>query len=223
MTKIIKNRKFRLLLACISLLLLIDMIQDSYAKYVSSAEGESTFTIASWTFLVNQQDIVSNNDFSTTILPVIDANSNIKAGTIAPTSTGYFEITIDSSNVEVAFDEQISLSTSASNTVDDIIFTGYKLNNSASIIEFQNTTNPTITVNHNLNEQQTVNTYRFYIEWQDGTNETMDNADDVDASTNGLASVTVNLHFIQRATNQNTGNQGSGSEPEPEPDPEPEP
>ena len=221
MAKIIKNRKFRLLLACISLLLLVDMIQDSYAKYVSSAEGESTFTIASWTFLVNQQDVVSNNDFSTTILPVIDPNNNIKAGTIAPTSTGYFDITIDSSNVEVAFDEEISLSTSASNTVDDIIFTGYKLNNSASIIEFQNTTNPTITVNHNLNEQQTVNTYRFFIEWDDGVNETMDNADDVDASANGVASVSVNLHFIQRAAN----NQGSGSEPEPGSgsDPEPDP
>lgn len=231
MSKIIKNRKFRLLLACISLLLLVDMIQDSYAKYVTSAEGESTFTIASWSFSVNQQDIISNNDFSTTIVPVIDQNSNIKTGTIAPTSTGYFDITIDSSNVEVAFDEQISLSTSASNTVDDIIFTGYKLNNSASIIEFQNNTNPTITVNHNLNEQETVNTYRFYIEWNDGANATMDNADDVDASANGLASVTVNLHFIQRAANnQGSGSDpGSGSEPdpgsgsEPVPDPEPEP
>ncbi len=214
MNKIIKNRKFRLLLACISLLLLVDMIQDSYAKYVTSAEGETSFTIASWSFLVNQQDIISNNDFSNTLVPVIDQNSNIKAGRIAPTSTGYFDVTIDSSNVEVAFDEEISLSTSASNTVDDLIFTGYTLNSGATV-SFQNTTNPTITVNHNLDEQVTVNTYRFFIEWNDGANATMDNADDVDASTSGLASIDVNLHFIQRAAN----NQGSGSGSDPEPDP----
>ena len=221
MNKIIKNRKFRLLLACISLLLLVDMIQDSYAKYVTSAEGETNFTIASWAFLVNQQDVISNSDFSNTIIPVINSNNNIKAGTIAPTSTGYFEVTIDSSDVEVAFDETISLSTGASNTVDDIIFTGYTLNSASSITTFSNTTNPTITVSHSLNEQVTVNTYRFYIEWDDGVNATMDNADDVEASANGEASVAVNIHFIQNAGN-NQGS-GSGSEPEPDPDPEPEP
>ncbi len=241
MAKIIKNRKFRLLLACISLLFLVNMIQDSYAKYVTSAEGETNFTIASWTFLVNQQDVVSNNNFSTTIIPVLNQNSNIKAGRIAPTSTGYFDITIDSSNVEVAFDETISLSTGASNTVSDIVFTGYTLISassvsgssvsgssvsgssiSASSIAFQNTTNPTITISHNLNEQQTVNTYRFFIEWDDSVNATMDNSDDVDASISGEASIAVNINFIQRAENQGSGSDpGSGSEPEPEPDPDP--
>ena len=223
MNKIIKNRKFRLLLACISLLLLVDMIQDSYAKYVTSAEGESTLTIASWSFLVNQQDVINNSDFSNTIVPVLNQNNNIKTGTIAPTSTGYFEITIDSSDVEVAFDETISLSTGASNTVNDLIFTGYTVNSSGSVIPFQNTTNPSITVNHNINEQTTVNTYRFFIEWNDSINETMNNADDVDASTSGEASIAVNIHFIQRAAN--SPNQGSGSDPDPgsgsEPDPEP--
>ena len=234
MTKIIKNRKFRLLLACISLLLLVNMIQDSYAKYVTSAEGESNFTIASWTFLVNQQDVVSNNNFSTTITPVLNQNSNIKAGRIAPTSTGYFDITIDSSNVEVAFDETISLSTGASNTVSDIIFTGYTLISgssssvsgssgsassiSSSSIAFQNTTNPTITISHDIDEQQTVNTYRFFIEWDDSINATMDNSDDVDASTSGEASIAVNINFIQRAANQGSGSE-PGSEPEPDPDP----
>ena len=71
------------------------------------------------------------------------------------------------------------------------------------------TSNPSITVNHNINEQTTVNTYRFFIEWNDSINETMNNADDVDASTSGEASIAVNIHFIQRAANSQ--NQGSGS------------
>lgn len=223
MNKIIKNRKFRLLLACISLLLLVDMIQDSYAKYVTSAEGETNFTIASWIFLVNQQDVINNSDFTNTITPVINSNANIKAGTIAPTSTGYFDVTIDSTDVEVAYDETITLTTGASNTVEDLIFTGYTLNSGSTVAFASNSSSASITVNHNLNEQTTVNTYRFFIEWDDGINATMDNADDVDASTSGEASIAVNIHFIQRATNNQGSGSGSGSEPVPDPDPDPDP
>jgi len=51
-----------------------------------------------------------------------------------------------------------------------------------------------------LNEQTTVNTYRFYIEWIDGTGEQMDNDDDTQASVNGTAAITINLSFVQRAS-----------------------
>lgn len=199
MDKLLKNRKFRLLLACISLLLLVDMVQDSYAKYVSSAEASSNLTIARWAFMVNNQDVLNNSNFSTTILPVIDSNPNIAAGVIAPTSTGYFDVTIDSSNVGVSYDEEITLSTGTNNTVTDIMFTGYKLNNEESIVEFQNTTNPTFTISHPLTEQNKVNTYRFYIKWNDGTGETMNNTADTQATVDGNATVKINLRFIQKA------------------------
>lgn len=199
MDKLLKNRKFRLLLACISLLLLVDMIQESYAKYVSSAEASSNLTIARWSFMVNNQDVINNSNFSTTILPVIDSNPNIASGVIAPTSTGYFDVTIDSSNVGVSYDEEITLSTGTNNTVTDIMFTGYKLNNEESIVEFQNTTNPTFTISHPLTEQNKVNTYRFYIKWNDGTGETMNNTADTQATVDGNATVKINLRFIQKA------------------------
>lgn len=199
MDKLLKNRKFRLLLACISLLLLVDMVQDSYAKYVSSAEASSNLTIARWAFMVNNQDVLNNSNFSTTILPVIDSNPNIASGVIAPTSTGYFDVTIDSSNVGVAYNEEITLSTGTNNTVTDIMFTGYKLNNEESIVEFENTTNPTFTINHPLTEQNKVNTYRFYIKWNDSTGETMNNAADTQATVDGNATVKINLRFIQKA------------------------
>ena len=199
MIKLFKSRKFRLLLACISLLLLLDMIQDSYAKYVSSAEADSDLTIASWAFQVNNQDVIDDNDFSATITPVIDSNSNIKAGVIAPTSTGHFDITIDSSDVEVAFNEQISLSAGSTNSVSDLVFTGYTLN-SGSLVTFVNTSTPSITTSHALNEQTTTNTYRFFIEWIDGNGESMDNDDDTAASINGTATINVTINFIQSAS-----------------------
>lgn len=198
MDRIINNRKFRLLLAFASLLILVNLVQETYAKYVSSADATSNLTIARWAFTVNNQDIIANNDFSNTILPVFDQNANIGSNVIAPTSTGYFDVTIDSSNVDVAFDEIITLSKPNTNTVDDLVFTGYKKNNDA-VVSFENNTT-SITTAHLLGEATTTNTYRFYIAWLDGTGETMDNADDTEASQEGVAAVSVNIRFIQKAS-----------------------
>ncbi len=215
MSQLVENRRFRIIIALISLIFLIDMIQDTYAKYVSSADAVKNFTIARWSFLVNNQDVLSNNNFSNTITPVIDANANIASGVIAPTSTGYFDIVIDSTNVDVAFNETITLSQGDNNTVSDLVFTGYKKNND-SIVSFTNST--VITNVHPTNEQNRTNTYRFYIEWKDGTGETLDNYDDADESRNGIASVKVNISFVQIASNPPAS---SSSNENPEPDPSP--
>lgn len=196
MVKLFNNRKFRLLLAFISLLVLVDLVQDTYAKYVSSADANGNLTIARWAFTVNNQDVIANNDFSNTIVPVFDENSNISSNVIAPTSTGHFDITINSTNVDVSFNEVITLSKSNNNTVSDLVFTGYSINN-GDIIEFEDET--VITNTHLLGEQNTINTYRFYIEWKDGDNEEMDNSDDTEATVNGTAAVNVNINFIQNA------------------------
>ncbi len=198
MINILQNRKFRILLACVSLLLLVDLVQDTYAKYISSANATTDFTIARWSFLVNNQDIINNQNFSNTIVPTFDPNQNIQSGVIAPTSTGYFDITIDSSNVGVSYSDTITISKSASNTVSDIVFTGYKKNNDA-IVTINDENTATITNNHILGEGTAQNTYRFYIKWLDGTGETMNNAADTEAAKNGLAKVDINIQFIQLA------------------------
>ena len=211
MLRILKKRSFRILLACISLLLVINMIQDTYAKYISSASANSSFSISRWTFLVNSQDIINNADFSNTISPTWDANQNIASGVIAPTSTGHFEITIDSSSVDVAFNETITLSQGDDNTVTDLVFTGYKLN-SGQVVSLNDVTTATITSSHALGEQNTSNTYTIYVKWNDNAlTETMDNADDADAAVNGEASIDIDINFIQAPSSNNA------NEPEPEP------
>ena len=199
MNRIINNRKFRLLLACISLLILVNLVQETYAKYVSSADATSNLTIARWAFTVNNQDIIANSNFSNTIVPIFDQNANIDSDVIAPTSTGYFDITIDSSNVGVSFDEVITLAASSSNTVADLVFTGYKKNDDAIVSFGENATS--LTTTHLLGETNTTNTYRFYIAWIDGTGEAMDNEADTEASQTGTAAVSVNIRFIQKASN----------------------
>lgn len=201
MLKVLQKRKFRILLACISLLLLVNMVQDTYAKYVSSADANSHFAIARWNFTVNNQDIIANNDFSNTIVPTWDSNDHIEDGVIAPTSTGYFELTIDSSNVGVSFDQTITLSPGTTNSVSDIIITGYTLND-GPLVTIANTNTSTITSTHLLGEETTVNTYKFFIKWNDdAATEQMNNAADTAASVEGTANVHINLNFIQKASN----------------------
>ena len=169
------------------------MVQETYAKYISSADANSHFAIARWNFTVNNQDVIANSDFSNTIVPTWDSNDHIESGVIAPTSTGYFELTIDSSNVGV--------SPGTTNSVPDIIITGYTLND-GPLVTIDNTNNSTITSTHLLGEETTTNTYKFFIKWNDdAATEQMNNAADTAASVEGTANVHISINFIQKASN----------------------
>ncbi len=74
MNALTSNLKLRMLLAAISLFLLIDLIQDTYAKYISSTNASGDFTIAKWSFLVNEQDILNSQSASNILVPVIASN-----------------------------------------------------------------------------------------------------------------------------------------------------
>ena len=190
-----KLKKLYLLLALASLLLLVSVIQNTYAKYISKAIANSNFTIASWNFKVNNQDINANSNFSNVIVPVFENNPNIKDNVIAPTSEGYFDINIDHSNVDVSFTEKISLNFSDTNTVSDLKITGYAIND-GSIIEFNGNE---ISTDCLLSDNVKINKYRIYVTWIDGDGQTMQNKDDTEATENGNASISVSLSFIQKA------------------------
>ncbi len=190
-----KLKKLYLLLALASLLLLVSVIQNTYAKYISKATANSNFTIASWNFKVNNQDINANSNFSNVIVPVFENNPNIKDNVIAPTSEGYFDINIDHSNVDVSFTEKINLNLSEANTVSDLKITGYAIND-GSIIEFNGNE---ISTDCLLSDNVKINKYRIYVTWIDGDGQTMQNKDDTEATENGNASISVSLSFIQKA------------------------
>jgi hypothetical protein len=180
----------------ISLLVLTNTIQESYAKYISSASASSNFTIAQWTFKVNDQDVLADSDFSSTIVPVIDTNSNIKEGIIAPTSTGHFDVIVDYSEVGVSFDETISVSYPDDSSVTDLVLTGYTLNG-GPLVSID--AGDEITLTHLLGSATSQDTFRFFVQWIDGTGETMDNDADTAASKDETTSLNVNINFIQKA------------------------
>ena len=190
------NRKLKFILAVIALVFCITQIQQTYAKYVDTKEGDTNFTVAKWKILVNNQDITEAATMSSLINPVYVQNDNVAEGVIAPGSEGYFDLVIDASKTEVSFQYNISVTTSENSSVKDLIITGYTLNDGALIPADSELNNISNTVYYY--SENKVNSLRVYFKWLDGDGESMDNSADTEASlSNNSAKLKVNLSFIQ--------------------------
>ena len=186
------NRKITFLLALLALFYCVSLIQSTYAKYLSTADSDTNITIARWNILVNNQDISQNSNFSEVLEPTFTGNENIKDGVIAPTATGYFDITLDGSTTDVSFSYDISFSEADDNTVTDLKITKYEIDGHSY------TYNGPISGNILLNDQNRALTVRVYVEWVDQTDdETMTNVDDTTAANGGVAKFKVNVNVIQ--------------------------
>lgn len=188
------SKKIRIFLFLISLLYFVSLIQKTYAKYTTSAEANADISIARWNILVNDQDIKSNSNFSNTIKPVFEDNEYIKNDIIAPTSKGYFDVVINGDNTDVSYKTTINVKTSDINTITDLTITGYSIDDSS---EIKTLTNNSLEDTINYNDTNKTKKYRFYIEWIDGVNETMDNSLDTSSTTDGVAAFDINVNFIQ--------------------------
>ena len=89
-------KKFTLIiLTCISLAILLLVINQVYAKYKSSATGNASIPISRWNIVVNATSIRDNPDLSSKIIPTFPGNENIASNIIAPTAEGYFDLSFN--------------------------------------------------------------------------------------------------------------------------------
>lgn len=189
------NKKIILLMLCVSILLCILTMQETYAKYSTSNNATSNMSIARWRILVNNFDIRNDLSASTVIQPVFSGNNNISDGYIAPTANGYFDILIDATETDVSFNYQISLNQNSDNEVIDLAITGYSINNGAT-----QTYNNNITGSINKNDVNKTMQIRVFVTWNDGEGSVMNNQDDTDTTgENATAKLDVNLNFIQQS------------------------
>ena len=195
----LQKRKIRVLIALLSLAILLSNIQSSFAKYVSSADAIANLTISRWNIIVNNQDILENNDFSDTIVPTFDSNTNIADNVLAPTATGSIVINIDGTNTDVSYQETIEFALSNDTTIADLKITGYKVNQE-SIVTLGATDPRQVVLQHARTDTSKIDNITIYFEWVDGTGETMNNLQDAAATRNAVAKVDVSVDFIQLAT-----------------------
>ena len=204
------KRKIIFFIALMSLFYCLTLMQDTYAKYVSTASANADLTIARWNILINNQDILNNSDFSDSITPVFNGTTTIKSDVIAPTAEGYFDIVINGEDTDVSFEYTISLDQAHDNTVDDLVITKYVINNEEHAYTDQDITGDIL-----FNDSTKTKSIRFYVLWDDDeATQTMDNEEDTLSAQNGVAAFIVNVNVIQKR---------EAVTPTPDPDPTPEP
>ena len=176
---------------------LLYLFQASYAKYRRQVNANVQARIASWNIKVNTESIINKTELSSNIVPVIDTNQYVKANVIAPGTGGYFDITLDATNVDVDFTFEIESVVSDETPLTDLIFTKYVLNGN----QYNYTTPGVITGNIAKNTANT--SIRVYFKWNDDATNSMDNADDTAYATDAThenTEITVTIHFTQRNT-----------------------
>lgn len=191
------SKKFLLLLIFICISLLLFFIIQVYAKYKTSTEGSTSFAIANWNILVNELSIKNNTDFSNSIVPVFVENEHISNNIIAPTSEGYFDLNLDFSNVDVSFKYEISAHAAENSSVQDLVSTGYSIDDGEKIIfkVYNTPITETIPLSSGIKNRK----IRIYILWNDDeTSQTMDNsADTLSTLDSSPALFNVNVSFTQ--------------------------
>lgn len=199
------KKKFLILLIFIIICILVYTIVQIYAKYVSSAQGSASVNIASWDIKVNNLSIKNNTDISSTLVPVFPGSDHIANGIIAPTAEGYFDLNFDFTHADVSFRYDISLSVDPNSSVQDLVTTGYAVDDGETIT-VEDQTQPisdTILQGSNINTRR----IRVFIKWDDDpSTTTMSNADDtLSTKSNNPALYNVNISFTQITdTNTNT-------------------
>ncbi len=193
-----KNYKRLLIfLAIIALIVSLYFIVTTYAKYLSSATGSTSASIARWNIVVNGTSIKNNTTLSSPITPVFPGNDNYAADIIAPGAEGYFDLIFDFSDVDVSFNYTISVSGNENNLVDDFVITGYSIDDG----DKQNIDDGAEISEEILHSSNiTSRTVRVYVSWDDDANtETMNNSDDTYTTTveNGQGILDVNITFAQ--------------------------
>lgn len=204
-------KKIYLLLILVSFSFCLSFMSSTYSRYVAGTTGNIDIPFAKWQILLNTQDITSQNNSQLTFTPVIETSENINAGTIAPSSKGYFDININPENVDVSFSYSVSLSIDSEN-VPDIIITKYAMlpDNyvEGDTLQYSTITNNVIQ-NSLYYDNNTPNfsfsefTIRVYFEWiENDQSETMNDIDDtqvgLDAAEDETTfNISANISFEQ--------------------------
>ncbi len=204
------KKRVRLLFLFVSMVITLSMISSTYSRYVADTTGNVDVSLSRWQILVNETDIVQNSTSTIEFTPTIETNNNVSSNKLAPTSTGYFDIEVDPTNVDLSFRYNIELS-AVSTEVPDFIINKYEiLENGASTSNPLNGVSITGGVIENTmifnkgieNYKHEKFVIRVYFEWYDGDTNTM--TDEVDTTVGHQASledlvitINANLKFEQ--------------------------
>ena len=176
-------KKVWYLIGLIMLLVTIFEMTNSYAKYVTVAQGTDDETAGAWVIKVNDSDISSGssvNSFTINNL-TYESNAYIASGKLAPSGRGYFDITFDPSGSSVAVRFDLSIDSSQMVINNSIVLdSAYKVVNNQEISGGMTATTSgayagVITLAEVQSNTQV--TARFYVKWENHEGASYDTAD----------------------------------------------
>ena len=212
------NFRIKVLAVFVPLCLFLCFMSNTYSRYVADTTGNLKMSFAQWQILVNNDDITNNSSSSVILTPVIEKNQYVENNKIAPSSTGYFDISIDPSNVDVSFNYNISLKVLNEN-MPDLMITKYAIldddfDEEKDTITYNDIENNLISGSLDIKDLSVATegdeiitsnfkpfTIRICFEWYEGTDENMKDEDDtligLDAENNELK-IEAEINFEQK-------------------------
>lgn len=193
------------ILCIISILITAFSIQRTYAKYYERIDTTYATSIKRWVINVNGKNIHNEETLTNVMTPQFFYNEHMNTdNTLVPGRTGYFEFTIDYTNVDVPFDFSVSIE--QPDLIDFEVY-GYKIIDS----DFEITSTTTIEDIGELNEltsdsiqtidpslDATKQTRALIIfRWNDSGENLMDNASDTEIAGTNL-NYKVKITFKQK-------------------------
>lgn len=206
--------KIKIIILCLSLILTISLMSDTYSRYVADTTGSVDVHFAKWKILVSNSDVTNSNVSRVEITPVINKSENIAENKLAPTSEGYFDLEIDPTKNDTSFYYELSLNV-ITEDFHDLIISKY------SLIKNEDFESGKITVDEIKDNKISGTviykevptgedgyflepfTIRIYFEWNDAEGSTMsDEADTLMAQNNEYLKIEALIKFKQVMENE---------------------
>ncbi len=168
------------ILCIISILITIFSIQRTYAKYYEKVDTTYKTNIKRWLINVNSNNIHEMSTLNEVMQPILVDDENMNNNnTIVPGRRGYFEMLIDYSAVDLAFEYEFSIEQLNSTPLEDFEIYGYEVidaDGTSKITEtkeIKGVIDPTTEVDSNRDKKRDI---RVLFRWNDENADTTDSA-----------------------------------------------
>lgn len=168
------------IMCIISILITIFSIQRTYAKYFEKVDTRYQTNIKRWLINVNTYNIHEMSELNQVMQPVIVDDENMNNNnTLVPGRKGYFEMLIDYSAVDLAFEYEFYIEQLNNNPLEDFEIYGYEVIDAdgTSIVtetkEIKGVIDPTTEVDSNGDKKRKI---RVLFRWNDENADTADSA-----------------------------------------------
>lgn len=196
--------KVKLVLFLLFLSLFLVTAKNTYARYAAASTGIAQLDMAQWQISVNNQNITENYNTQLSFTPIIEENKNVKAGTVAPGTTGYFDIQINPEKVDVSFSYDIMLQLPDNVAVSDLKITYYSIvqqgqsADETEKIPFTGTAIKNVLTYDNSTPDFKFSPFivRIYFEWYDGSDNLMDDTEDTKVGQMAAESEELNFNIL---------------------------